>query len=79
MLARSFIVFFGLEDIQNIGYLPKVGCQTHHSQADADLLIVQTAVESARRANTVLVGDDTDLLILLCYYTELSTVELFSA
>ena len=58
-------------------YLQKVGCQTHHSQADADLLIVQTAVESARRANTVLVGDDTDLLILLCYYTEMSAEELF--
>ena len=54
-----------------------VGCQTHHSQADADLLIVQTAVKSARRANTVLVGDDTDLLILLCYYTEMSAEELF--
>ena len=46
-------------------YLQKVGCQTHHSQADADLLIVQKAVENARRANTVLVEDDTDLLILL--------------
>ena len=58
-------------------YLQKVGCQTHHSQADADLLIVQTAVESARRENTVLVGDDNDLLILLCYYTEMSAEELF--
>ena len=43
-------------------YLQKFGCQTHYSQTDADLLIVQTAVESARRANTVLVRDDTDLL-----------------
>ena len=58
-------------------YLQKIGCQTHHSQADADLLIVQAAVESARRANTVLVGDDTDLHILLCYYTEMSVEELF--
>lgn len=57
-------------------YLQKVGCQTHHSQADAYLLIVQTAVGSAR-ANTVLVGEDTDLLILLCYYTEMSAEELF--
>ena len=58
-------------------YLQKVGCQTHHSQADADLLIVQTAVESARRENAVLVGDDTDLFILLCYYTEMSAEEFF--
>lgn len=61
-------------------YYRKVGCQTHHSQADADLLIVQTAVASVRRASTVLVGDDTDLLILLCYYAEISAEELvFSA
>ena len=58
-------------------YHQKVGCKTHHSQADADLLIVQTAVESVRRASTVLVGDDIDLLILLCYYTEISAEELF--
>ena len=31
-------------------YHQKVGCKTHHSQADADLLIVQTAVESVGRA-----------------------------
>ena len=30
----------------------KVNCQTRHSQADADLLIDQTAVESARRVDT---------------------------
>ena len=58
-------------------YHQKVGCKTHHSQADADLLIVQTAVESVGRASTVLVGDDTDLLISLCYYTEISAEELF--
>ena len=28
-------------------------------------------------ANTVLMGDDTDLLILLCCYTEVSAEELF--
>lgn len=43
-------------------YLQKFGCQTHHSQTDADLLIVQTAEESARRANTVLVKDNADIL-----------------
>jgi len=34
--------------------------------ADADVLVVQTAVASAERHNTVLVGDDTDFLVLLC-------------
>ena len=41
-------------------------CKVHHASGDADLLIVQKAAESATRVNTVLVGDDTDLLILLC-------------
>ena len=38
-------------------------CEVHHAPGDADLLIVQKAVESATKVNTVLVGDDTDLLI----------------
>ena len=45
-----------------------MGCITHHANDDADLLIVNTAVESARTSAMVLVGDDTDLLVLLCYY-----------
>jgi hypothetical protein len=50
-------------------FLHKIGSETHHAQDDADVLIVKTAVESARSRPTVLVGDDTDLLVLLCYYT----------
>ena len=49
-----------------------VGCITHHANGDADLLMVTptflTAVESARTSTTVLFGDDTDLLVLLCYH-----------
>ena len=36
---------------------------TYHAEGDAGVLIVKTAVESARERNTVLVGDDTDLLV----------------
>ena len=36
--------------------------------ADADLLIVQKAIESAQSMDTVLVGDNTDLLVLLIYH-----------
>ena len=35
---------------------------------DADLLIVKTALECAQSRNTVVIGDDTDLLVLLCYH-----------
>ena len=48
--------------------LQNAGCVTHQSNGDADLLIVKTAVESARTKTMVLVGDDTDLLVLLCYH-----------
>ena len=52
-------------------------CEVHHAPGDADLLIVQKAVELATRVNTVLVGDDTDLLILLCYHANLDSHSIF--
>ncbi|XP_052787427.1 uncharacterized protein LOC128222459 isoform X1 [Mya arenaria] len=58
------------------GHLQKNTCQTFHAPGDADLLIVQKAVESATTRNTVLIGDDTDLLILLIYHTNLDTHDL---
>ena len=36
--------------------------------ADADLLIVNKAIEAAETRNTVSVGDDTDLLVLLLHH-----------
>ena len=39
-----------------------------YSQADADLLIVTTAMEEVMTCNTTVVGDDTDLLVLLLHY-----------
>lgn len=47
------------------------GCTTILAEGDADLLIVQTAVASAKDMKTVLVGEDTDLLVLLCYHVDL--------
>ena len=52
-------------------------CPTYHAEGDADVLIVKTAVESARERNTVLVGDDTDLLVLLCFYTRSDSFDLY--
>ena len=51
-------------------YLQIEGCVTHHSQGDADLLIAHTAVQSAASKNTVVIDDDTDFFIFLCYYAE---------
>ena len=47
------------------GYL-ETKCKVYHAPADADVLIVQKTLESAAIMDTALIGDDTDLLILLC-------------
>ena len=57
--------------------LQKKNCKAHHASGDADLLIVQQAIKSATTTNTVLVGDDTDLIILLCYHASLESHDLF--
>lgn len=38
------------------------------SKGDADVLIVQTTIASAAQRETILVGDDTDLLVLLIHH-----------
>jgi 5'-3' exonuclease len=47
--------------------LAKEGCEVIHARGDADTLIVQTAVRISEDRETVLVGDDTDLLVLLIH------------
>ena len=46
------------------------GHTVHHAAADAELLIVKTALECAMTSDTVVIGDDTDLLVLLCYHSD---------
>ena len=56
--------------------LEKNNCKSYYASADANLLIIQKAVGSATTMKTVLVGDDTDLLVLLCYYASLDPCNL---
>ncbi|KAL8614362.1 hypothetical protein ACOMHN_007700 [Nucella lapillus] len=48
--------------------LAKSGFESLHAQGDADCLIVQTTLEKAKETQTILVGEDTDLIILLLHY-----------
>ena len=50
--------------------LEKAGSHIHNAVGDADFLITQTVIAVARTSTsaTILVGDDTDLLILLCHH-----------
>ena len=52
-------------------------CQVHHHHADADVLIVQKTLDSAEHIDTVLVGDDTDLLILLLHHAKPKMKDVF--
>ena len=44
-----------------------------HAHADAYLLTVKTALDCAQSSNTVVIGDDTDLLVLLCYHNNVQS------
>ena len=54
-------------------------CLTQHARADADLLIVQTAVDASERMPkpTSLVADVTDILILLCFHSKPTTPTIY--
>ena len=52
--------------------LEQCGNQVMSASGDADLLIAKTVVEATSKSDTVLVGDDTDLLVLLCFYHKMS-------
>ena len=57
--------------------ISKNNCTVYHTKLDAEFLIVQKAVETAEYSNTVVLGDDTDLLVLLIYHTKLNHKEIF--
>ena len=52
-------------------------CIVRHASGDADRLIVMTAIEFSGVSDVIVVGEDTDLLVLLCYFAEPNTKRLF--
>ena len=69
---QRFIDFLGAK-------LTNQGCQVFYDQADADILIVQKTIESASPMDTVLIGDDTDLLVLLFHHLPQHGKDIFFA
>ena len=57
--------------------LELAGCSVDHAKDVTDVLIVLTAVASAMRNETVLIGDDIDLLVLLLHHAEMDAHEVF--
>ena len=52
------------------------GCETLQVAGDADLLIVQTAVKCPEHSQAVVIGEDTDLLVLLCMHAEMDNEDI---
>lgn len=53
------------------------GIRTCHAKGDADCLIVQEALKASQLSPTVVIGEDTDLLILLLYHVETTSHDVF--
>ena len=47
----------------------RVNFEVHYTKSDADLLIVTNTLQVAQTNDTALVGDDTDLIVLLLYHS----------
>jgi hypothetical protein len=58
-------------------YLNQRNVETVSSEGDADYLIVTTAIEHSQRTDTVVIGDDTDLLVLLLHHGSKTNHKLF--
>jgi len=46
----------------------KEGCHVIHADGDADVDIVKAAITMSSYKSTTLIGEDTDLLVLLLYH-----------
>ena len=57
--------------------LQELGTVTHHAEGDADCLIVRVTLEKAKETSTVLIGQDTDLLVLLICHARSDSCKVF--
>ena len=51
-------------------YLSSSGCIIIHAKTDADVQIVEIAIIEADKSDVVVIGEDTDLLVLLCAHAK---------
>ena len=52
-------------------------CRVAFSEGDADLNIAREALESAKSKTTLVIGEDTDILVLLAFFVDLRGLDLF--
>ncbi|CAG2194071.1 unnamed protein product [Mytilus edulis] len=76
--SKKEIFLANIENKQNFinllsAKMVEKGIKTKHADADADVLIALTAIESAKTKATVLLGEDTDLLVLLLHHADVTS------
>ena len=59
------------------GRLENKGCHVVHAEGDEDVDIVKAAITMSSFQSTTLLGEDTDLLVLLLFYAESSSHDLY--
>ena len=67
---QKFVYFIGSE-------LDKTGIKVQHSASDVDCNVVSTACTMAKRRSVTIVGDDTDLLVLMLHHLSPSDHDIF--
>ena len=60
-------------------YLQSKGFVVGQAPGDKNVPIAEAAADSSRYYDTVVIGDNTDCLVLLCYLGDLSSIKLFFA
>ena len=56
-------------ECQTLRRLGTLGFKVIHAPEDVDVLAAKTAVENSLMQKTVVIGEGTDVLVLLLYYT----------
>ena len=57
--------------------LAKTECKIPHAQDDLDILVVETAVNDAETLSNNMIGNETDLLVLLLNSLNLDACDIF--
>ena len=57
--------------------LQVAGCMTYHAEEDADVLIASVAIKSSKTVPTIVIADDTDILVLLIHHSVTPSKGLF--
>ena len=80
--SKKETFLLNLENKQNLinmlsNQFQQYGYSTKHADADADVLIARTGIEGSQERRTVVIGEDTDILVILLFHCNPDSKELY--